>query len=115
MWQRIIYNSLNNNKEGVKFIHVVQKVMVGCFIIMFVKETHKQKIKVIKKCKVRTGFSGIAGNKGGVALRFSFEDTAFAFLNVHLESGQNEVIKRLDNVNQIHYDTFTDFAICNTQ
>jgi hypothetical protein len=86
-WEKIFYNNLNANKQGVKYIPVVQKVMVGCFIIMFIREEHKQKIKGIKKCKVRTGFSGIAGNKGGVGLRFYFEDTTFAFVNVHLESG----------------------------
>jgi inositol-1,4,5-trisphosphate 5-phosphatase len=36
---------------------------------------------------VKTGFSGIAGNKGSVAIRFQFENTSFAFTNVHLTSG----------------------------
>lgn len=35
-----------------------------------------------------TGLSGFIGNKGSVAIRFSFEDTSLAFINVHMESGQ---------------------------
>ena len=61
--------------------------MVGCYIVMFVKEEHKHKIKSIRKHKVKTGMSGMTGNKGSVALRFNFEDTSFAFVDVHLESG----------------------------
>jgi len=60
--------------------------MVGCYIIMFVKEEHKKSIKGVRKCKVKTGLSGIAGNKGSVAIRFCFDNTSFAFINVHLEA-----------------------------
>lgn len=89
--------------------------MVGCFIIMFVKQEHQFKIRGLKKCKVRTGLSGMAGNKGGVAIRFCFEDTAFAFINVHLESGQNAMVQRLENVREVFHEVFNDFALCNTQ
>ena len=61
--------------------------MVGCFIIMFAKSELKHSIKNIRKVKVKTGFSGMTGNKGSVAIRFNFENTAFAFINTHLESG----------------------------
>jgi len=72
--------------------------MVGQYIVMFVKEEHKDKINSIKKHKVKTGFSGMAVNKGSVALRFNFEDTSFAFVNVHLESGQKQIAERLENL-----------------
>jgi hypothetical protein len=54
---------------------------------MFAKDDHKEKISYLRKVKVKTGFSGMTGNKGSVSLRFNFEDTSFAFLNSHLESG----------------------------
>jgi len=54
---------------------------------MFAKSIHKNKIKNIRKVKVKTGFSGMTGNKGSVAIRFNYEDTSFAFINCHLESG----------------------------
>jgi len=88
--------------------------MVGQFIIMFIKEEHCPKIKYLKKCKVKTGFSGIAGNKGSVAIRFQFENTSFAFTNVHLTSGQNEINQRFENIRLIENETFNDFSSCNT-
>lgn len=85
--------------------------MVGCYIIMFAKNIHLSKIKNIRKVKVKTGFSGMTGNKGSVGIRFNFEDTSFAFINCHLESGQNKIGERLENIRQIYNDTFNDFSI----
>lgn len=89
--------------------------MVGCFIVMFTKIQLKNSIKNIRKVKVKTGFSGMTGNKGSVAIRFNFEDTAFAFINTHLEAGQNAVSERVENIRQIYNDTFNDFSVSNTQ
>ena len=82
---------------------------------MFARYDIIDSIKGLRKCKVKTGFSGIAGNKGSVAIRFSYEDTAFSFVNVHLESGQKEIAQRLENVKQIYNETFNDFSVLNTQ
>ena len=72
--------------------------MVGVNIIMFAKKEHKGKIKNIRKVKVKTGFSGMAGNKGSTSIRFNFENTSFCFINTHLESGQNKIGERLENI-----------------
>ena len=40
----------------------------------------------------------MTGNKGSVGIRFNFEDTSFAFIDVHLESGQSAIDQRLENV-----------------
>lgn len=109
LWETIIQNSL-----GSEYIPITMKTMVGCFIVMFAKVEHKHKIKNIRKVKVKTGFSGMTGNKGSVALRFNFENTSFAFINNHLESGQNALNERLENVRQIYNETFNDFSVAQT-
>ena len=50
--------------------------------------------------KVKSGFSGIAGNKGATSIRFNYEDTSFAFINVHMAAGsdQKALADRLENV-----------------
>jgi len=63
--------------------------MVGCFIILFAKDEHKNKINSIRTSKVKTGLAGSSGNKGSVSIRFNFENTSFAFMNCHLTSGQS--------------------------
>ena len=63
--------------------------MVGCFVIMFAKYEHRDSIKHLRKVIVKSGFSGIAGNKGSVGIRFNFEDTSFALINVHMAAGSD--------------------------
>jgi len=41
----------------------------------------------IRKKSVKTGFSGMAGNKGSVGVSFNYNDTSFSFMNVHMEAG----------------------------
>ena len=57
----------------------------------------------------------MTGNKGSVSVRFNYEDTSFAFLNSHLESGQNATAERMEHVRQIFNDSFNDFGVCMTQ
>ena len=44
-WECIITNCLNQNRFGIQYIPVTQKLMVGCYIIMFAKREHKDSIK----------------------------------------------------------------------
>ena len=54
---------------------------------MFAKEELKNSIRGITRIKVKAGFGGVTGNKGGVGIRLNVDDTSFAFVNCHLESG----------------------------
>ena len=37
------------------------------------------------------GMKGVAGNKGGIAVRFELHSFTFAFVCAHLSAGQNKV------------------------
>lgn len=80
--------------------------MVGQYIIMFAKKAHLQRINGLKKFKIACGLQGMAGNKGATSIRFNFDDTSFAFMNVHMESGQTKIAERLENVRTIYNETF---------
>mmetsp|Transcript_23529 Transcript_23529/g.36217 ORF Transcript_23529/g.36217 Transcript_23529/m.36217 type:complete len:133 (+) Transcript_23529:1510-1908(+) len=88
-WQEVLQAALDKNSQGTRYIPIIQKVLVGCNIIMFIRDDLKRHLRNIRKFKVKTGFSGIAGNKGAVALRFNFDFTSFVFINSHMESGQS--------------------------
>lgn len=59
-------------------------------------------------CKVQAGWGGYGKNKGSVAMRFRIDQTTFAFLNCHLESGEGNVLKRLDMLKTILKEAFTE-------
>jgi hypothetical protein len=109
-WQEVIQSNL-----GPDYVPIIHKTMVGCEIQMFARREHITRIKNLKKFKVKTGLSGMTGNKGAVSLRFTFDDTSFAFMNNHLEAGQDKVGERLDQVRQIYNETFNDFSVSLTQ
>jgi len=61
--------------------------MVGCYIAVVAKKDIVMNMSKIRKKSVKTGFSGMAGNKGSVGVSFNYNDTSFAFMNVHMEAG----------------------------
>ena len=61
--------------------------LVGIFMVMFVKEPFVKRIKRLESEEVKTGLGGKLGNKGGVVIRFSVDDSSVCLINVHLESG----------------------------
>lgn len=100
IWENIISKCLNQNRFGIQYMTITQKLMVGCYIIMIAKGEHKDNFRQLRKVKVKSGFSGIAGNKGSVGIRFNFNDTSFAFINVHLAAGNDKkaMNERLENI-----------------
>ena len=84
LWESIITKSLNRDN---KYICIAKKLMVGCFILLFIKDDHKYRVSYMRATKVKTGYGGQSGNKGSVAVRFNFDDTTLAFINCHLTSG----------------------------
>lgn len=45
IWENIISKCLNQNRFGIQYIPTTQKLMVGCYIIMFAKREHKDSIR----------------------------------------------------------------------
>jgi hypothetical protein len=80
--------------------------MVGCFILLFIRDDNKNRIKNIRTSKVKTGFGGQSGNKGSVAIRFNVDNSSFAFINCHLTSGQSQVSERLEDLREIYKKSF---------
>lgn len=80
--------------------------MVGQHILVIAKQEHLNRFSKVSKLMVKTGFDGMTGNKGAVTIRFDFDDSTFKFVNVHLESGDKCIAERLENLRQIHVDTF---------
>jgi hypothetical protein len=67
------------------------------------------KCTLISRSSVPTGFMGIAGNKGGVGIRFRFYETDICFVNSHFASGDGQTQRRNDDYQTIESRmAFTD-------
>lgn len=86
--------------------------LVGIFMVMFVKEPFVKRIKRLESEEVKTGLGGKLGNKGGVVIRFSVDDSSVCLINVHLESGQKNTVDRLKNIQEIHQRLLSNKKDC---
>lgn len=85
-----------NNNDYYKMLK--WKDLVGIFMIMFVKESFVKRIKKLESEEIKTGLGGNLGNKGGVVIKFTIDDSNICLINAHLESGNKKCMDRLKNI-----------------
>ncbi len=89
-----------------RYVWVVAKSMVGCYIGLFVKQKLLSRITDLRTTKIKTGLGGSSGNKGAVIVRFNLDDTSILLMNCHLMSGKNKGKQRTDEINFIFDNAF---------
>jgi hypothetical protein len=94
-WKNLIFKNLN---EIDKYIILKTDNLVGLFLIIYVKESLKDKFRNIESLIVRTGLLGTMGNKGAILMRFNYIDTSIAISCAHLSAGQSEVNSRISEM-----------------
>lgn len=82
-------------KFNEEFVHI-EKSMVGCYIVVFIKRKlcNRIKAKSFQICKVKLGAAGATGNKGAVCIRFQIDDQSIMAINCHLVSGRRREDQR---------------------
>lgn len=71
--------------------------MVGLLLCVFVHDSHAHATFGAHTEMVRTGFSGLSGNKGGMIFRLTLQGFALCFVNLHLPSGAGAEAKEARN------------------
>nr|XP_054595188.1 inositol polyphosphate phosphatase-like 1b isoform X3 [Nothobranchius furzeri] len=66
-------------------------------LAVFVKPEHESGISHVNTASVKTGLGNTLGNKGAVGVSFLFNGTSFGFVNCHLTSGSDKVLRRNQN------------------
>lgn len=95
-WEKIILSQLNASGEK-KYGCPWSSQLGAIMLMLFVSETQYPRVKHIEGDVKKTGFGGMASNKGAVAVSFKYSATKFCFLVSHLAAG-------LENVEQRHND-----------
>ncbi|KAJ1954517.1 hypothetical protein GGI12_005772, partial [Dipsacomyces acuminosporus] len=90
LWKAALERTLSGNSAGaIPYRAVECQNMVGLFVCVFAREDAYRSVHDIAVSQVKTGMGGLHGNKGGIGIRFVFEDTSFCFVNAHLAAGES--------------------------
>ncbi|XP_069748820.1 phosphatidylinositol 3,4,5-trisphosphate 5-phosphatase 2-like [Narcine bancroftii] len=66
-------------------------------IAVLIKPDHENRVSHISVSSVKTGIANTFGNKGAVGVSFLFNGTSLGFVNSHLTSGSEKVLRRNQN------------------
>jgi len=90
VWETAVKQTINDfgrENKGDQYILLRSGQLVGAALMVFVKVSLITKIKNVEGAIKKTGMSGIAGNKGAVAIRMEVEGTSICFVTAHLAAG----------------------------
>ncbi|KAI8909014.1 SacI homology domain-containing protein, partial [Gorgonomyces haynaldii] len=91
-WEAIFMKELNRLGGGFVLLRSIHLVALGIFV--FVKSTEVGNLRDVRTCAVKTGFAGMAANKGGIGISICYNDTTMAFVTAHFAAGNDAVEER---------------------
>lgn len=89
-WEAAVRRCLNENAEAEgteEYVLLRGGQLVGASLSVFVKTSALPYIKNVEGTVRKTGLSGMAGNKGAVAIRMDFSNTSICLVTAHLAAG----------------------------
>lgn len=110
-WEKVLLRCLNNENPEDPYILLRGGQLVGAALLIFARSSVIGQIKNVegslKKVNhaepvilrrqltlIKTGLSGIAGNKGAVAIRLEYANTRLCFVTAHLAAGFSNIAER---------------------
>lgn len=110
--QNIVSASTTNQREfliefqqtisrDVPYVLVTSTQLVGVCLYVFVRPMMASYIRDVQIDQVKTGLSGVAGNKGGVSIRLTFYNSSLCFVCSHFAAGQSHTEERNSDYQEI--------------
>jgi len=90
LWEKSVKRTLDGHAQkigGEKYVLLRSGQLVGAALCIFVRASVLHNIKNVEGSVKKTGLSGMAGNKGAVAIRFDYASTPICFVTAHLAAG----------------------------
>ena len=89
VWEEAVGRTLNDKLKGSpeEYILLRSGQLVGAALMIYVKAKALQNVKNVEGSIKKTGMSGIAGNKGAVAIRIEYANTSICFVTAHMAAG----------------------------
>lgn len=89
-WESAVRRTLNRDGQrygGEDYVLLRGGQLVGASLSIFVRASALPMIKNVEGAVKKTGLSGMAGNKGAVAIRLDYADTSICLVTAHLAAG----------------------------
>lgn len=89
-WEDAVKRTLNDKSrttESDEYVLLRSGQLVGAALMIFIKVSALPNVKNVEGSVKKTGMSGIAGNKGAVAIRMDYANTRLCFVTAHLAAG----------------------------
>ncbi|KAK3113471.1 Inositol-1,4,5-trisphosphate 5-phosphatase 1 [Teratosphaeriaceae sp. CCFEE 6253] len=89
-WEENVRHTLNVNarkRESDEYVLLRGGQLVGASLSIFVRASVLPLIKNVEGAVKKTGMSGMAGNKGAVAIRMDYADQSICLVTAHLAAG----------------------------
>ncbi|KAK2628314.1 hypothetical protein QTJ16_002960 [Diplocarpon rosae] len=105
-WESAVRKTLNRQARAAGSDHYVllrSGQLVGAALCIFVKSSVLPNIKNVEGSVKKTGMSGMAGNKGAVAIRMDYANTQLCFVTAHLAAGFANYEERNRDYSTIHH------------
>jgi hypothetical protein len=100
VWEDLLLKSINSNSTQ-QYVILQSGQLVGAALCMFVRSDLVQNVRNVEVAIKKTGLAGLAGNKGGVAIRMDIFDTSLCFVCAHLAAGHSNVDERNEDYRTI--------------
>ena len=89
-WEKAVKRTLNSYAKSTsaeEYVLLRGGQLVGASLSLFVKRSMLPAVKNVEGALKKTGLSGMAGNKGAVAIRLEIDNTSLCFVTAHLAAG----------------------------
>merc|ERR1719312_2029079 len=90
-WAEELAKTLNRNT---KYSPVTYQQLVGVCLYVFIRPELAEDVREVMVEEVKTAMGGTTGNKGAVAISFTYAASSFCFLCSHFSAHQNQVQER---------------------
>ncbi|KAJ2687497.1 Inositol-1,4,5-trisphosphate 5-phosphatase 1 [Coemansia sp. RSA 1285] len=101
VWEQVLTAEINSkykkamgDRADGEYALVSSEQLVGVAVLFFAHDTIIPRIHNVQMAKCKTGFAGMAGNKGSVAMQLTLDDTSICIVAAHLAAGTSNVSER---------------------
>ena len=106
LWERAVKRTLDHHAQsigGESYVLLRSGQLVGAALCIFVKSSVLASVRNVEGSVKKTGMSGMAGNKGAVAIRLDYVNTPICFVTAHLAAGFANYEERNRDYATIHH------------